>query len=145
MEAGPSNSNKVLDTDYVGLSLATPQMPVSSRRSARIRSKGAVDLEASVLAGASSLAESSRVYGKILDFQRLEVEGGILPPIERFELSQAARREEKQERKRAIRTERVEARKRRRIGGEVGDAEAVQSVKRASAGLLAHAGFDGEW
>lgn len=140
---GPITEMEIKDEAYLGLSMPAPEMPSGARRSSRIRSRGAVRLESQVLDSVENLAEANRVIGKIAEFQRLEVEGGVMPPVERFDWKKVAKREEMQDRKRVIKAERVEARKRRRLGGEVGEAEATHTMKRASAGLLAHAGFEG--
>lgn len=100
-------------------------------------------LENVVLRSVDHLSEARRYIHHVQEFQRAELEGAALPPLVLSEPSRAARQEEKAARKRRERFEREEARERAEMGGEVGQAEAALSLKRSSAALLAHAGFEG--
>lgn len=107
----------------------------------------AVNLEDAIHRNVDRLNEARNVMGLIHDWQRIEAEGGVLPPNPAVQQAahRAQARSEREERKRARREEDMEASKRRRLGGEVGEQEATQTLKKASAGLLAHAGFEGQY
>ncbi|ORX39969.1 hypothetical protein BD324DRAFT_648586 [Kockovaella imperatae] len=104
-----------------------------------------VKLESLVHRSVDRLIEARKLMNQIQDFQRIELEGGILPPIQRFDekLERERRREERAERRAREKVERMEARKRASNGGEMGEEEAVMNIRRSTAGLLAHAGFEG--
>ena len=83
---------------------------------------------------------------QIQDWQRTEMEGGVLPPIQRFN-EKADRRKRKRawmELREREKEMREEGRGRAKDGGEVGEEEAVMKIRRATAGMLAHAGFEGQ-
>lgn len=105
--------------------------------------KRTVKLEDIVHRTVDELHSARNIANSIYDWQRLEADGGIIPPIKRFDREEALRKEEEAERKRVSREEAARANKRRKVGGEVGENEAAMSFKRATAGMLAHAGFDG--
>lgn len=107
--------------------------------------KRTVNLETIVHRTVDELHTSRSIINSIYDWQRLEAEGGAIPPIKRFDREKEIRREEEAERKRVNREEGAEASKRRKLGGEVGERQAALGAKRATAGMLAHAGFDGEF
>jgi transcriptional activator SPT7 len=104
-----------------------------------------VNLETVIHRTVDELHTSRSIINSIYDWQRLEAEGGAIPPIKRFDREKEIRREEEAERKRVNREEGAEASKRRKLGGEVGERQAALGAKRATAGMLAHAGFDGEF
>lgn len=124
-----------------GNGLPTSAPEPASPRSAKRRP---VSLEKTVHGAVESLSEARRVMYQIGEFQRIEQEGGVLPPIEKFGWDKQVKKEQVAARKRKRKEEREMADKRRKTGGEVGELEAEMSVKRASAGMLAHVGFDGE-
>ena len=105
-----------------------------------------ISLESVIHRSVDKLCEARRVVGKIQDFQRIEAEGGLLPLPNRDDEDETkeAERKERVERKRKRKAEGVEAKKRRKTGGEVGEPEAVHAMKKTTAGMLAHAGFEGE-
>jgi transcriptional activator SPT7 len=92
------------------------------------------------------LCESRRLINQTLEFQRIEAEGGMLPLFMDEDDEKVISKVKKAERlrKRTAMADEREARKRRKLGGEVGEEEAVEGMKRVTAGLLAHAGFDGQ-
>lgn len=105
-----------------------------------------VNLTNVVHRSADHLADIRKSVAKIHDFQKAENEGYLIPPpkphVEREERRVA--KQEWNERKRRRKEDRAEARKRARQGGEVGEREAAFSVRQATAGMLAQAGFEGE-
>lgn len=107
---------------------------------------GPVSMEKVVYRSVDKLCEARRVVGQIQEFQRIETEGGILPTPNQDEEEERKEREKKERisKKRRRKAELVEATKRRRTGGEIGEAEAVMGVKKTTASILAHAGFEGE-
>lgn len=106
---------------------------------------GPVKLEKVVHRNVNRLAEARKVMNQIHEFQRIEAEDGILPDIAAIEAREKAKEEQERiERKRMRAEEAVESNKRRKIGGEVGAKEASLAMKKATAGMLAHAGFEGK-
>jgi len=104
-----------------------------------------VKLEKVILQSVNKLNEARKVMGLIHDWQRLEMEGGLLPNIKMIEAADKAQMNElRRERKRVRKEEAEEANKRRKMGGRIGEKEAAHSMRKAAAGLLAHAGFEGE-
>lgn len=106
-----------------------------------------VKLAKVVMQSVEELAAVRRTQTKLLEFQRLEAEGAPLPRIvdpahdeNEIEAEELTRLQRK-----AARQELREANERARHGGETGEAEATESLKQASAALLAHAGFEGEF
>jgi transcriptional activator SPT7 len=89
------------------------------------------------------LSEARKMINQTQEFQRIEAEGGVLPPIDFGEADREREREEAKERKRKNQVERGEVNKRRKLGGEVGEKEAAITMKRATASMLAHSGFEG--
>ena len=105
-----------------------------------------VSLKNVVHRSVDKLCEARRVVGQIQDFQRIEAEGGVLPiprPGEEEE-RRSREKEERVHRKRKRKSEVTEARQRRQTGGEVGEAEAVMALKKTTASMLAHVGFEGK-
>lgn len=125
-------------------SLQSPGHSTIQNGTTAISSRGrTVHLERLVQKSVEELGTARRIANSIHDWQRIEAEGGALPPIERFDREQAMRKEEEAERKRDAKEEKRDASKRRRLGGEMGEKQAATECKRATAGMLAHAGFDG--
>ena len=92
------------------------------------------------------LNESRRIIGKIHEWQRLEAEGhALIPPKLDDPEEKALRREESSRLKEYAREESNIARERRKLGGEVGEAEAALQLRTATASMLALSGFDGAW
>jgi len=90
------------------------------------------------------LHETRRLEVKVQEWQRIDAEGGIQPPFDvRDAVTDEKEARAKEERKRKRIEEREKVRKRRKTGGEVGEEEAAKEMKKASAGLLAMAGFEG--
>ncbi|OCF45433.1 hypothetical protein I317_00679 [Kwoniella heveanensis CBS 569] len=90
------------------------------------------------------LHDVRQVIHRIHEFQRIENEGGILPSRQLVtEQERTTKEKERAERAELRKAEKVEVMGRKRGGGEVGEEEAALCLKRASAGLLAHAGFEG--
>ncbi len=107
---------------------------------------GPVKLETLVHRNVDKLHQARRVMHQIQDFQRMEAEDAVLPDFAAIEVREKAReKEERIERKRRRAEEAIEAKKRRKLGGDVGAKEATLTLKRATAGMLAHAGFEGEF
>jgi transcriptional activator SPT7 len=106
----------------------------------------AVDLGGAIYRSVDKLNEARKVQGLIHDWQKAEIDGAALPPSPavQFAAIKAQARIEKRDRKRSRAEAAEEASKRRKIGQEVGEKEAAYTLKKASAGLLAHAGFEGE-
>lgn len=100
-------------------------------------------LESVVLRSIDKLSEARKYINQVQEFQRAELEGGVLPPLDLGETSRAVRKEERAARHRRRQLERAEAQERAEQGGEVGETEAAFALKRSSAALLAHAGFEG--
>lgn len=107
----------------------------------------AVSVKAVVRRTIHNLNAARQAMQRITEFQRIEADGGgILPPRG---LSPTPAEKEKAEEERigrgdSRRIENKAARERRmRKGGEVGQEEAVRVMKKCSAGMLAHAGFEG--
>jgi transcriptional activator SPT7 len=105
--------------------------------------KRTVNLETIVHRTVDELYSARMIANSIYEWQKLEMDGGLVPPIKRFDREKALRKEEEAERRRIGREEAMQANKRRRLGGEVGENEAALAFKRATAGMMAHAGFDG--
>jgi transcriptional activator SPT7 len=106
-----------------------------------------INLTTKIHSNVDKLFDIRKTVNQIQDWQKAENEGLPLP-IPRPHIEREARRQEirdRQERKRCRKEERVEARKRARIGGEVGEEEAALGVRAATASMLAQAGFDGMW
>ena len=103
-----------------------------------------VNLESVIHRNVNKLNEARKVMGMIHDWQRIETEGGVLPNMQAQEAEERSReKEEAEQRKAARRAEADEARKRRKSGGDVGEREAALAMKKSSAALLAHSGFEG--
>ncbi|WOO84408.1 Transcriptional activator spt7 [Vanrija pseudolonga] len=151
MVQGPSSKRKRISQRRGSMS---PKQPNGTNGTARrprsdseppalIPSKP-VSLERLVHKSIDSLAETRRTMNLIQEWQRFEIEGGPPPPpLEPPDLERKRKAEEQADLKRKRKEARVEANKRRRMGGEVGEEEATLSLKRAVAGMLAHAGFEG--
>ncbi|KAK4686338.1 transcriptional activator SPT7, partial [Tremellales sp. Uapishka_1] len=102
-----------------------------------------VSMEKTVLRTVDKLFETRYDAHRILEWQRIEAEGGCLTNHLADEEEEKQKEEERIDRKRKRRVERGESRKRRKSGGEVGEREGVLGMKKACSGLLAHAGFEG--
>lgn len=116
--------------------------PTRERTPPLVRSKPR-SLEGVVLRSIDKLSEARKFINQVHEYQRAELEGGVPPPLDLGESSRAARKEERAARHRRRQLEREEARERAEQGGEVGETEAAFALKRSSAALLAHAGFEG--
>jgi transcriptional activator SPT7 len=103
-----------------------------------------ISLENAIHRSVDKLGEARRMINQIQEFQRIEAEGGVLPPVDYGDAAIEREREEGAKRKRQRQVEYAKVVKRRKRGGEVGETEAVLIVKRATASMLAHAGFEGE-
>lgn len=114
--------------------------PTPKRSSSRTKK---ADLGRMVEHSVDELFDARKFVNQIHDFQKAEVDGGILPAFDDGEGEKLERKELGRERKRKKVAEREQAIKRRKIGGEVGEKEAILSMKRSSASLLAHVGFEG--
>ncbi|EIW69413.1 hypothetical protein TREMEDRAFT_62279 [Tremella mesenterica DSM 1558] len=103
-----------------------------------------VKLENLIQQRVDKLFESRKIVNAVSEFQRMELEG-VIPPRLRFDdgIERNQRRRDRLERKQKMHEERIEAKKRRRLGGEVGEKEAVLGMRSVSARMLAHAGFEG--
>ena len=121
----------------------SPLIHESPRRPPSLIHSKPASLENIVHKSVDRLFQARKVVNQIQDFQKAEQEGGILPVFDNGEEEKARRKEESDERKRKRKNEREEAIKRRRAGGEVGETEAILTLKKASAAMLAHAGFEG--
>jgi transcriptional activator SPT7 len=105
----------------------------------------AVNLESVMNRSVDKLFEARRIMGQIHDWQRIESEGGVLPNLRLMEAEEKERaKEEKEAWRQQRRTEAEEKKKRHKAGGEVGELEAVLSMKKAAANVLALSGFEGE-
>lgn len=105
-----------------------------------------VKLETVVIQSVDDLASIRRTQHKLSEFQRLEAEGAPLPRMvdpaqdeEELEVEEQTRHY-----RQAVKIEQREAAERERLGAETGEEEATESLRQASAALLAHAGFEGE-
>lgn len=105
----------------------------------------ALDLESAIYRNVDKLQEARKYQRLINDWQRIEHDGGILPNPSVVEAEEKYKaQEEKAQRKRARREENEAVKKRRKTGGELGEEEAVRRMKKASAVMLAHEGFESE-
>jgi transcriptional activator SPT7 len=123
-----------------------PSTPSSDRERHRgeVRVR-AVNLGHVVYDSVEKLSKTRKLVMQTLEFQRAEAEGGILPVLEGDDerIAQLERRERRVRRRKQV-LELHEGKKRRRIGGDVGEREAVEAMKKVTAGMLAHSGFEGE-
>lgn len=111
-----------------------------------------VSVKAVVRRTINNLNAARQAMQRITEFQRIEAEGGgggigILHPPRGLSPTPAEKEkaeEERIERRDFRRMENKAARERRLTqGGQVGQEEAVRVMKKCSAGMLAHAGFEG--
>ena len=104
-----------------------------------------VSLSRVVNRSVDKLCEARRVFQQIQDFQRMEAEGGQLPILHPVEDDEGNERKklERIHRRRRRKDDSEDLSKRRRNGGETGEAEAVMILKKNTASMLAHAGFEG--
>jgi transcriptional activator SPT7 len=135
-ESSYSHSSATL-VDEPSSSILPPKHP-------RTKSRQVIQLETVVHRSVDKLFEARQVVNRIQEWQKAETEGGILPPKLNEQVIMERERSEEKERRRIRRDEGKHARKRRKLGGEVGEEEAAVGMKRATASMLAHAGFDGE-
>lgn len=115
--------------------------------------KTTVSVKAVVRRTINNLNAARQAMQRITEFQRIEAEGGggigigILHPPRGLSPTPAEKEkaeEERIERRDFRRMENKAARERRLTqGGQVGQEEAVRVMKKCSAGMLAHAGFEG--
>lgn len=104
-----------------------------------------LNLEFAIHRNVDKLHEGRKYQRMINDWQRIEHDGGVLPNPNIVEAEERYRaQEEKAQRKRARRVEHEEAKKRRKTGGELGEEEAVSRMKKVSAVMLAHEGFESQ-
>ncbi|TYJ55382.1 hypothetical protein B9479_003885 [Cryptococcus floricola] len=104
-----------------------------------------ISIPAIVRRTVNNLDSARSIAHKVSEFQRIEAEGGVLPPrsLSPPLSEQISIEEARQLRREAIAGERQAIHDRRREGGEVGREEAVLTMKMCTAGLLARAGFEG--
>lgn len=111
------------------------------------KKKKAVSVKAVVRRTINNLNAARQAMQRITEFQRIEADGGgILPPrgLSPTPAEKEKAEDERIERRDSLRIENKAARERRITqGGEVGQEEAVRVMKKCSAGMLAHAGFEG--
>ncbi|WWC61038.1 uncharacterized protein I303_103616 [Kwoniella dejecticola CBS 10117] len=108
------------------------------------KKKKPVSLKKVINQTVDSLHDARNTIHRIQEFQRIEMEGGLLPSRElESEKEKLIKREERLDRSRLRREENERAKLRRKVGGGIGEEEASLHLKKASAGLLAHAGFEG--
>ncbi|WVQ87371.1 hypothetical protein IAS59_001095 [Cryptococcus gattii] len=111
------------------------------------KKKATVSVKAVVRRTISNLNAARQAMQRITEFQRIEADGGGILPPRRLSPTPAEKEkaeEEQTTRCDSLRIENKAARERRmRKGGEVGQEEAVRVMKKCSAGMLAHAGFEG--
>lgn len=124
-----------------------PLLPPRRGMQKKNKNKATVSVKAVVRRTIHNLNAARQAMQRITEFQRIEADGGgILPPRR---LSPTPAEKEKAEEERigrgdSRRIENKAARERRmRKGGQVGQEEAVRVMKKCSAGMLAHAGFEG--
>ncbi|WWC69373.1 uncharacterized protein I206_103312 [Kwoniella pini CBS 10737] len=92
----------------------------------------------------NKLHDARNTIHRIQEFQRIEMEGGLLPSRElESEKEKLIKREERLERSLLRKEESGRSKQRKKEGGEIGQEEATLELKKASAGLLAHSGFEG--
>ncbi|ODN83198.1 hypothetical protein L202_01386 [Cryptococcus amylolentus CBS 6039] len=93
----------------------------------------------------NNLDSARSIAHRVSEFQRIEAEGGVLPPrsLSPPLSEQTSFEEARQSRREALARERQAILDRRREGGEVGREEAVLTMRMCTAGLLARAGFEG--
>lgn len=105
-----------------------------------------LSIERVVHRAVDKLSDARKTMNTIQEYQRYVEGDGTDPeplPLEPVESVRARYAEERQSSKRKRKEAKEEADERLETGGEVGEEEAAYSLKRASASLLAHAGFDG--
>jgi transcriptional activator SPT7 len=113
--------------------------------STRVLHSKPVNLTTKIHRNVDTLFNIRKTVNQIQDWQKAENEGLPLP-IPRPHLEKEERRQElelRNERKRRRAVEKVETKKRIKMGGEVGEEEAALSVRAATGSMLAQAGFDG--
>ncbi|WVR05165.1 hypothetical protein IAU60_002177 [Kwoniella sp. DSM 27419] len=118
--------------------------PVPVQAQASAKRKRPKKLRKLVHRTVDQLHESRQLIHRIQEFQRIEAEGGMLPSREiETAKERMIREDERKERAEGRRVEKKNIDVRRKEGGEVAAEEATLAMKQASAGLLAHAGFEG--
>ncbi|WRT67212.1 uncharacterized protein IL334_004178 [Kwoniella shivajii] len=116
----------------------------NSRNVSGIQKKKSTNTKRMIHNSVDKLHDARQVIHRIQEFQRIESEGGLLPSRElETKTEKMIREEEKLERRYTRKMEKDLARERQKQGGEIGEEEATLELKKASAGLLAHAGFEG--
>jgi transcriptional activator SPT7 len=116
----------------------------TASRTASITKAKPISLGRTIQTTVDKLFQTRQDAARIVDIQRIEADGGVLPPLVDEKEERRANRMEHSARKRKRKAEKGEADQRRAAGGEMGEEEAALAMKRAGASLLAHAGFDGE-
>jgi transcriptional activator SPT7 len=128
------------------LSMILPKAPSQTTpTSTRVLHSKPVNLTTKIHRNVDTLFNIRKTVNQIQDWQKAENEGLPLP-IPRPHLEKEERRQElelRNERKRRRAVEKVETKKRIKMGGEVGEEEAALSVRAATGSMLAQAGFDG--
>ena len=111
------------DEAYITSLPACPTMaePPAKRQKRR---KGNA-LASTIYETVGSLNEARRISNLIVDFRRAEQEGSMLPQIEHFKHRKQLKPPRSQ------------------MSGDVDEPAATQVIKQASAGMLAHSGFEG--
>nr|XP_019042309.1 hypothetical protein I302_08911 [Kwoniella bestiolae CBS 10118]OCF21239.1 hypothetical protein I302_08911 [Kwoniella bestiolae CBS 10118] len=121
-----------------------PNGDVISPKKGKKSRDGPVNIRRMVHSTVEKLHESRTTMNRIQEFQRVELEGGVLPSRElESQKEKLMKKEEKYQRSLAREEDLEKIKERRKAGGEVGEEEAVGELKRASAALLAHSGFEG--
>ncbi|WVQ98831.1 hypothetical protein IAU59_005962 [Kwoniella sp. CBS 9459] len=151
----PRSTRKSINSDVLpnggGPARRTSVSPLKTRKildntkeGSKDRSQKPLSVKNVVHRTVDRLHDARQLIHRIHEFQRIENEGGILPSREIMtEKERITKQEEKAQRVEVRKLEKKEVVRRKKEGGEVGEAEAALSLKRASAGLLAHAGFEG--
>jgi hypothetical protein len=118
---------------------ALPSMPPpAKRRRRRPPSTEEKSMQDMILNATDKLADARHTVGRIHEWQRLEAEG-YMPPPPTFGKEKKAVTMPKMRK-----SEMKDIERRRKRGGEVGEAEAVFGIQKAAGSLLGLAGFDRE-
>ncbi|KAK6902974.1 hypothetical protein L486_06429 [Kwoniella mangroviensis CBS 10435] len=103
-----------------------------------------VNMRKTIHGTVNRLHESRMLINRIQEFQRIELEGGILPSRElQTQKEKLIKKEEAYQRSLARQEELERSKERQKAGGEVGDQQAALELKKATAAMLAHSGFEG--
>lgn len=107
-----------------------------------------LSIERVVHRAVNKLNDARKTMNTIQEYQRYVEGDGTDPepaPLEPIQVERARYAEERQANKRKRIEARAEAEERFSVGGEVGEVEAAHTMKRSTASLLAHAGFEGDF